>query len=484
MSPAFDFEWHEGDDSFPEQPSPTPASAISPPPATAASPAGAALPAAGFRISNLALLLIGVVLGIGAGFILLGVQGQRNARRDIAPLLALQYRALRQGDADLYASLLGGENEDWRQQQLQALALSARLYDLSQAPKVRQVKLQGDYAEAEVEFQYQGETYRQLQMLRLHDGQWQVAPVDLGGWGELSSASSEHVVLHFRQRDAFLLDHLPHIEATAAAFCERYAPPDPCRIDLGILPDSDLLPFLPGGGAAPLPPYTRYRIMGQGARAGDTDFVTINGTGLEMRDPAFRSNILLSLSEVNDARRVYAAQRGADIDRSISAQRQGGDTIPLTLISPRLVGLRGETPHPLWWLQLHEAIGDAILRRMLGPVTSTRPAALTVWAAARGDVALWAERFSGVRLADDTSFQTDPMAVGERVLFDDPRMRQAARSFALFLHAHYGEEQTLALFHAAGDWLAPDGVLAPLQSNPRLLADAWAAWVAKYNPPG
>ncbi len=476
MSPRVDFEWREGEQIFPVPPDPPPAPPTAP--QTAAPPdTHPAFP------GNLTLLIIGLVLGVGVGFLLLGAQGQGNARRDLTPLFELQQRALAQGDAELFARLLDDSDAAWRDQHVAALAPLAQLYDLDAPPRVRRVHLEGQQAEVEIAYRYQGQRYRQLQWTRQTANGWQLSGASLGDWGEIEHFSGEAVQLHVRSRDAFLAADLARIDAVVAEFCRRYAPPPPCRIDLHILPDPDLLPFRPGQGAAPNPPFTRYRIMGQGSDAGDTPYVTLNGAGNETHDPLFQQNLLLTLAEVNDIHRVYAAHAATPEAQRISAQRLQGESIPVFLPSPRLVGLHGQTPHPLWQLALVEAIGDAILRRSVGPITAEEEAALTLWAAARGDVALWAERFSGVRLPALAAISPDPAAAGKALLFHDPEQRAAARSFALFLHAAFGEEQTLALLRQARQQMSTPALFAPLASEPQQLATAWAAWLAQHPPP-
>ena len=218
--------------------------------------------------------------------------------------------------------------------------------------------------------------------------------------------------------------------------------------------------------------------MGRGGNAGDTPYITLNGAGDETHDPTFQANLLLTIPEVNDIRRIYVAHAATPEAQRISAQRLQGESIPVFLPSPRLVGVHGQTPHPLWRLALIEAIGDAILRRSLGPITAADEAALTLWAAARGDVALWAERLSGTRLAAPAAISPDPAAAGEALVFADPEQRAAARSFALFLHAQYGEEATLALLRQAGQQMATPALFAPIASDPAQLAADWAAWLA------
>jgi hypothetical protein len=118
---------------------------------------------------------------------------------------------------------------------------------------------------------------------------------------------------------------------------------------------------------------------------------------------------------------------------------------PLRFPSPRLVGLNGRQPHPLWWLGVSEAIGDTVARRALGPVRGETEAAMTVWAALAGDVTIWAERLSQTNLPQTaTQPPSDPADIGLSLLSAPSDQRQAARNFALFLHTRFGEAKTLA----------------------------------------
>ena len=103
--------------------------------------------------------------------------------------------------------------------------------------------------------------------------------------------------------------------------------------------------------------------------------------------------------------------------------------MPVAVVSPRLVGLDGDEPHPLWRLALYEAIGDAVMRRALGPLTGQDTEVYAVWAAARGDVALWAERFSEVTPRDAQSLPSAGLAaIGQALAEGDARTRGAAQA--------------------------------------------------------
>ncbi len=411
MSRSVDFNWHEGDKGFdPEaveqQPSPRSSQPRRAPRLAAREQTG------GLRLGNLGLLLLGVLLGAAVGVAILTFQGQRNARADLKPVIELQHQALARSDPDLYASLIDPADPDWRESLLAAQTQTALLYDAG-PPRVRRVRLQGgaqNTAEVEIEADYKGRPYRHLETFRLVDGQWRLARPQPGDWGETRTAQSEHLTLHYREGDASILAQLPRLEATTRAFCDRYDPPPPCHIELSIEPDPDLLPFHPGQGAWPPPSLAAQ--AGPAAATPDSQWITLDGVG--------------------------------------------GDALHIRLPSLRFVGLHGRAPHPLWWLAVTEAIGDAILRQALGPITGESGAVLTLWAAARGDVALWSERFSGVLLgaADATAIAVDSASIGGAFTSPTPgpasvEQRLAARAFALHLHARFGEADTLAWLHNA-----------------------------------
>ena len=212
-------------------------------------------------------------------------------------------------------------------------------------------------------------------------------------------------VMHFWQ------SYLPEIDAVTQSFCQRYAVPPPCHIDLRIDPNPRLQPFLPGGGAVPPPAISQWRIFGEG----DTPLLILNSDGQEGRDPDFQSKLVAYLPQVESINDFYSARKSTQEDVDISFQRLHERTIPVSLLSPRFVGLHGREVHPLWRLALYEAIGDAILRRAMGPVSSEEDAAFTLWAAARGDVAIWAERFAQVILPDESAVRADRSERDRRV---------------------------------------------------------------------
>ncbi|RME81401.1 MAG: hypothetical protein D6775_13670 [Caldilineae bacterium] len=452
MRKSIEFEWKEGSE-LPETAAHMPATpAAAPPdipPYTAAEEKGWRL----WSASNLALLMVGIILGVVLGFAILTVQGQWRARNDMAPVVALQYQALARNDVDLYRELADPTDVLWRDLLAQRFPSSRLLYDLHQAPRVRRVQLQGNQAEVEVEYVYQGERYRYLQSLRLIREQWHLSRARLGAWGEQRTLEGEYVTLRYRERDAFLADYLPRMDAAAQAFCRRYAPPPPCHVDLRIEPEPDLLPFAPGEGASPPPTLTRYRIIGQG----DTHLVTLNSTGEEFADPEFQTFLLGLLPGIDDINRVYPAKYATADAQTLSAMRLYQRQMPLELVSPRLVGVSSGRPHPLWLLALYESIGDVVVRRALGPFSHGDVVAFSLWAALRGDVALRAEELSGVVLADLPQVRTSisPSDIGERLVMGDVTMRNAAREFARLLEDRYGRDAVLRLLQAAR---ANDGV--------------------------
>lgn len=404
MPKSLDFQWNEGEahgfdlkdaDYQPPpavmraEPAPADPPAIQPHPGSDPKP--------GSRLGRLGLLAVGIALGMAVGLAVLGWQGQRAARADLTPLFVLQQQALASGDQDIYRSLFDDAQPEYGAAMTAGQNAAALLFDADAAPRLRRLRIVGDKAEAEVETGYQGRVYRRTETAHLGGGQWRLAPPDPAAWGAVLSEEGENVILHIHRRDASLTTLLPRLEAITQAFCRRYNPPPPCRLDLTLALDAGLLPFQPGEGALPPPTFTALR--------GPNGGVGINNDAWVTEDP-----------------------------------------LPLRFPSPRLVGLHSRDPHPLWWLGVSEAIGDVIARRAVGPVGGETEAVMTVWAALRGDVSIWAERFSGITLPEEDAgtWPTDPAEIGRSLVASRPGQRQAARSFALLLHARFGEAAALA----------------------------------------
>lgn len=413
MPSSFDFNWNEGEDGgFDAR-----RADYQPPPAIVradAPPAEPALPRpeGRGRLGRLGLLVIGVTLGMVVGLAALSWQGQAAARSDVAPLFTLVQQALADGDADIYRSLFDETQPEYGDAAAASMAQTALLADAEAPPRLTGLRISGDEAEAEIETRYQGKPYRRVETIRRRNGQWRLSLPDDSGWGETSAEEGQTITLHVHGKDADLARLLPRLETIAEGFCRRYNPPPPCQIDLTLAADADLLPFTPGGGA--LPP----------------------------------SQSLIRLP--NADRRRWGTALGED-----AAEADG--PISLRYPSPRLVGLNGREPHPLWWLGVSEALGDVIARRALGVVTGEEEAVFTVWAALAGDVALWAERFSEVRLpaGDESAWPADPAEIGRNQLTPHLGQRQAARAFALRLHERFGEAKILAwLLSLRGQTLA------------------------------
>jgi len=468
MPPSLDFNWQEGDDGFGEsledpQPSPPP------------QPHRSRFTSGPIPLGYLLLLGVGVALGMALGFGILTAIGQRNARARFTPIVALEHQALAQGDQDLYNNLFDPEEQAWREMLAGAFPVATQLYDFEDgAPSVSNVLLLGEYAEIEIKFNYQGEPYRRLENMRQVDGQWRLSRETAADWGKSWFVEEEHVTVRYRGRDEFLYDLIPEIEATAKYFCERYQPPGSCRVDLDIKPNADWLPFIPAEGARPLPPLTEYRIMAEG----NSGLVTLNGTGQELRDSTFRDRFMVLFPTVDNINNIYAAKFESNADREVSIKRLYHEAMPLSIMSPRLVGVRDDEPHPLWWLELHEAIGDVIARRALGPVTAQEDAAYTAWAAVRGDVAIQAERLSGVsyQMGTTAPFAPDSASVGRALVTGDLGQRAAAMSFAHFLLERYGEEALVGLMHQARSSFDADEIYAPLSASPQQLSSEWRQW--------
>ena len=413
MPSSFDFNWNEGEDGgFDAR-----RADYQPPPAIVradAPPAEPALPRpeGRGRLGRLGLLVIGVALGMVVGLAALGWQGQAAARNDVAPLFTLVQQALADGDADIYRSLFDETQPEYGDAAAASMAQTALLSDAEAPPRLTGLRISGDEAEAEIETRYQGKPYRRVETIRRRNGQWRLSLPDDSGWGATSAEEGQTITLHVHGKDADLARLLPRLETIAEGFCRRYNPPPPCQIDLTLAADADLLPFTPGGGA--LPP----------------------------------SQSLARLQNRDSLR--WVTQLGEDADGT-------NGPIPLRFPSPRLVGLNGREPHPLWWLGVSEAIGDVIARRALGPVIGEAQAVFTAWAALAGDVAIWAERFSEGRLpsGDESARPADPAEIGRNQLTPHLGQRQAARAFALRLHERFGEAKTLAwLLSLRGQTLA------------------------------
>jgi hypothetical protein len=155
------------------------------------------------------------------------------------------------------------------------------------------------------------------------------------------------------------------------------------------------------------------------------------------------------------------------------------ETLAISILSPRLVGVRENDPHPLWWLALSETIGETIARRALGPVTVPEEAANMVWTAVRGDVALQAEHLSGVTYQPDENgavFAPDPATADEVPVFGDLAQRGAAMSFAHYLTERYGEAALVGFIHQARNALDFTKIDALNGLNPQQLSDAWQQW--------
>ncbi len=462
-----DFDWQEGSHPFRAegvQVQPPPASA---PPSLAPASFPAALPHPRPRLSNLALLALGIALGIAAGFAILTYEGQRNARADVAPVIELEQKALAEGDADLYRRLLDDGDPDRQRAILAAQAQTALL--AGPAPlKVGRVTLQGDVAEADVSFQYDDRTFHRLESLRLSGDQWRLAPVQVGDWGPVATTTGDNVTLHYRQRDAFLADLAPQMDAIAAAFCRRYSAPTPCRLDISIEPAPDLMPFRPGQGDPSPLALTRY----EGPRDPNKAIVLFNRQADGSGDGANLRALARSLG-------VRSVERLQVTEQVASTSTLGADgALTMRFISPRLVGWSGKTPHPLWWLGLTEAMGETILRRSLGPITGSDQDVYTLWTAARGDVAVWAERLSGVRAPTDEAplVDADPVLVGAALAAGDPTPRAAARSFALYLHASVGEKDLLSMLAKARQAAVIQDASAIFGKAPADLVAGWRQW--------
>lgn len=463
-----DFDWQEGShrfnpESVPVQPAPPP---------IPASPRQIHVPRPRPRLSNLTLLALGIVLGIVAGISILTYEGQRNARADVAPVLALQQQALEQGDRDLYRSLFDERDSTWQAAMVNAQPQTVLLADKG-APRVGRVTLQGDLAEADVVFRYQDRSFHRLEPLRLTGDQWRLAPVQVGDWGPVVTTTGEYVTLHYRQRDAFLAGLVPQMDAIARTFCRRYAAPSPCRIDLSIEPDPELLPFLPGQGATTPLALTRF----EARRNPGKTAVMLNRQADGAGDEA-TVRLLAQFLDVRNIRQLRVTAQVAPTIAQTEGDAPGSDALVVRFISPRLVGWSGKTPHPLWWLALTETIGETILRRTLGPVTGSDETAYTLWAAARGDVAVWAERLSGITFPSDGQIatETDPAAIGASLAAGDTTQRAAARSFALYLHATLGEKGLLAMLEKARSTLVIRDASAVFGQAPGDLAAGWRGW--------
>jgi hypothetical protein len=455
------------------EPAPTPA-------LPAAAPAASAPPQA-WR-GKLALLVAGLVLGAAIGLITLVLQGQRQARADLEPVIRLQQQALARGDADLYRSGIDPADPAWSEALLQTLS-GVRLSDADTPPRVRRVYLQGERAEVEVEFTYDGRSYRRLESLRWAEGRWRLARPLPPSAEAIPIWEGEALVLRATPADAALAGQGPRLEALAAAFCARYRPPPPCRIELTVVPDGNLLPFRPGTAATPMPPLLTY----QAARAGDRLWVTL-GVGRGDRDPIAgnpvevmaRERIRRAWPRVRDLRQLLVTESSPPEAASAARLWLHGALLPVRMVSPRYVGLHDGDPHPLWWLAVAERMGDVVLRRALGAVTGEPAAVFTLWAAARGDVAVWAERLTGVRLppTDIRLYADETEAVGLSVWRDSADQRAAARDLALLVHVRYGETALLAWMLGHGDvlWTAAEPRLG--EHTPEQLAAAWQAWVA------
>lgn len=463
-----DFDWQEGSQRFnpegiPVQPAPPPVPASS---------RRIRAPRSRPRLSNLTLLALGIVLGIVAGVAILTYEGQRNARADVAPVLALQQQALEQGDRDLYRSLIDDRDPAWQAAVVDAQPQTGLLSDQA-PPRLRRVSLQGDLAEADVVFRYEGRSFHRLESLRLTGDQWRLAPVQAGDWGPVATTTGEYVTLHYRQRDAFLAELVPQMDAIARTFCRRYAAPSPCRVALSIEPDPGLLPFLPGQGTATPLALTRFEARRNPGMAA----VMLNRQADGAGDDA-TVRLLAQFLGVRSIRQLRVTTQVMPTIPQTEGDAPASSELVARFISPRLVGWSGITPHPLWWLALTETIGETVLRRTLGPVTARDETAYTLWAAARGDVALWAERLSGVTFPVDgqVATETDPAAIGASLAAGDTSQRAAARSFALYLHATLGEEGLLAMLERAHSTPVIRDAGAVLGQTPADLAAGWRGW--------
>jgi len=453
---------------------PAPTSALPAPAPEASSPPRA------FR-EKLALLVAGMVLGAAVGLITVILQGQRQARADLEPVIRLQQQALARGDADLYRSGIDPADPSWSEALLQTLS-GVRLSDADTNPRVRRVYLQGERAEVEVEFTYEGRSYRRLESLRWAEGRWRLARPLPRSEKTIPIWEGEALVLRATPADAALAGQGSRLDALAAAFCARYKPPPPCRIELTVVPDGDLLPFRPGTAATPMSPLLTY----QAARADDRLWLTL-GVGRGERDPisgspmemVARERIRRAWPQVRDLRQLLVMEPSPPEAAEAARLWLHGALLPVQMVSPRYVGLHDGDPHPLWWLAVAETMGDVVLRRALGAVTGEAAAVFTLWAAARGDVAVWAERFTGVRLppTDIRLYADETEAVGLSVWRDAAGQRAAARDLALLLHVRYGETALLAWMLGHGDilWTAAEPRLG--ERTPAQLAAEWQAWV-------
>ncbi len=431
---------------------------------------------------------------MAVGLAVLSWQGQRAARADLTPLFTLQQQALATGDQDLYGSLFDNSAPAYRTAMMAEMASTAMVFGWrmgDSAPLLRRLRIAGDKAEVEVETTYEDSAaatlaYRRLETAHRSGGQWRLAPPDPAAWGDILSEEGQNITLHYYERDADLARQygpfdsardglLSRLDAITQAFCRRYNPPPPCHVDLTLAPDPDLLPFRAGAGASPPPPLISY----ESATVNDFIVISLNGTGQESDDPGFLDIVRDSLPRVRGAGELLVLDQSAPDAISISAERLTGQTMPLRFLSPRLVGLHRRDPHPLWWLGVSESIGDVIARRAMGPVTGEAEAALTAWSVLRGDVAVWAERFSGVRLpaGDRNVWHDDPSNIGIDLAISRTGQRQAARRLALNMHARFGEAKTLAwLLGLRGQMLRGSSITIDGQTIDQLRQD-WLAWL-------
>lgn len=485
MPRSLDFNWNEGEDGFDPknadyQPPPAPMAASRQPSPAEPLPMDAPQMDRGPRVGRLALLALGIALGMVVGLAVLSWQGQAAARADLTPLFTLQQQALAAGDQDLYGSLLDSSIPEFRAAMLAEMATTARVFDEESPPRLRRLRIAGDKADVEVETTYEDSagatrTYRRVETAHRSGGQWRLAPPDPADWGEILTEEGQNVTLHVHQRDADLRRLLPRLDALTQAFCRRYNPPPPCHVDLTLAPDPALLPFRAGAGATPPPPLISY----ESATYNDFIVISLNGMGQENDDPGFLDIVRTALPQLRGANDLLVLDQSAPNAVSISAERLTGQTIPLRFISPRLVGLHRREPHPLWWLGVSESIGDVIARRAMGPVTGEAEAVLTAWSVLRGDVAVWAERFSGVKLpaGDANAWHDDPSDIGIDLAIARTGQRQAARRLALNIHARFGEAKTLAwLLSLRGQMLNDSSTTIDGQTIGQLRQD-WLAWL-------
>jgi hypothetical protein len=179
---------------------------------------------------------------------------------DIQSSLALRQRALTEGDAELYDSVLSGSDVGWTMMQQQlflknlavsrwplgwhAQAETATILDIQTAPdlKAAEVTVAQQYVITRTDGVEEVVTFQRTDVYRLGRVRWLYSPPDDEFWGEWLSADGRYLTLVYPQRDQALAERLlPDLDAQLAQLCTGVSECGSLHVRLSDEPDSLLM---------------------------------------------------------------------------------------------------------------------------------------------------------------------------------------------------------------------------------------------------